>query len=204
MAEKSLRGAGTLLIPGTVNGSSYEPATGRRSVGRRLFLRPYSCANVDGQTDTASPARRGSCLPGRSHGEKIVAGIFHSLWFRKISPQDQEKSDSQREARSVRVMSGGQRAGSPFCYISLTEVRSKQPFELRYVDLNEDKPIFAAKLEIESPNPLETVEAIIPLPSLPTTKAGTFALELLWNDEPLGCHRIRVVEIEDEEIEHGG
>jgi len=85
-------------------------------------------------------------------------------------------------------------SGSPFCYISLTEVRGRSSFELRYVDLAEDKVLFGTQFEIDCNNPLETVELVFPLPLLPGSRPGTFVLELLWNNEPLGYHRITVEE----------
>jgi hypothetical protein len=76
----------------------------------------------------------------------------------------------------------------------MTEVHKNQQFELRYVDLAEDKSLFGTTFTLSSDDPLQTVEFALPLPMLPTGKAGTFALELLWQNEPLGSHRINVDE----------
>lgn len=124
-------------------------------------------------------------------GKKIVAGIFHRMMFAKA----QAVQSVDEGAIRIEVPLGGQQSGSPFCYISLTEVRGKQPFTLRYVNLEDDKPLFQTEFEIECNNPLETVEAVFPLPRFPADKPGHFALELLWGQEPLGCHRITVAEI---------
>jgi hypothetical protein len=89
------------------------------------------------------------------------------------------------------------RAGNPYCYISLTDIRGEQILDLRYVDLSDEKVLIQVGINVRSNDPLETVEIVLPLPPLPTTKAGTFALELLWNDEPLGSHRINVMEVKE-------
>ena len=130
----------------------------------------------------------------KATGKKIVAGIFHNLYYHKTPPSSTE--GDKQEPNTVRVTAGGHRAGSPFCYISLTEVRGEQEFELRYVDLNDDKPLIQTTFRVNSPSPIDTIEAIIPLPALPVGKAGTFALELLWCNEHLGAHRIKVIEIQ--------
>ena len=134
-------------------------------------------------------------------GKKIVAGIFHNLYYQKVVPNpiaDDSDDSVEPKTQKVRVTAGGHRAGSPFCYVSLTEVRGEQEFELRYVDLDDDKPIIQATFKLKSPSPVDTIEAILPLPLLPVGKAGTFALELLWHDEPLGAHRINVIEVKPE------
>ena len=128
-------------------------------------------------------------------GKKIVAGIFHRLMFKRPPPPEEP---GQQTASVVHIGSGGHRAGSPFCYLSLTEVRGEQSFELRYVDLGTDTAIFGTKFTFKSNNPLHTIEHILPLPTLPAAKPGVFALELLWNNESLGSHRIIVDEVAEE------
>jgi len=128
-------------------------------------------------------------------GKKIVAGIFHRLMFKRPNvPEEQAEPPKP----VIQVGSSGHRAGSPFCYLSLTEVRGEQPFELRFVDLGTDTVIFGTKFGFKSDNPLQTIEHILPLPTLPINKPGVFALELLWNNEPLGSHWIVVDEVGDE------
>ena len=130
----------------------------------------------------------------KATGKKIVAGIFQALYFKK-----QEEMKADLEKQGILGMPGGLHAGSPYAYVSLTDVRGTQPFVLRYVDLSEDKPVFQAKFELTSDDPLGTVEVIAPLPPLPSGKAGTYALELLWKDEPLGSFRVTVQELQIED-----
>jgi hypothetical protein len=133
-------------------------------------------------------------------GKKVVAGIFHRIKIQKMTPQMEtppaghvEGQPGQQRAR-IAVPPAGMQSGSPFCYISLTEVRGRCPMELRYVDLDEDKVLFGTQFEIDFKDPLETVELVFPLPMLPGNKPGVYVLELLCNNEPLGYHRIRIEE----------
>lgn len=125
-------------------------------------------------------------------GKKIVAGIFHRLYFRKAEP----KPDTPiGESGLIEIPQGGQQAGSPFCYISLTDAKGECRFTLRYVDLSDDSVLLATEFGFDSQDPLRTYEVVLPLPTLPASKPGAYALELLWGDEPLGVHRIIVEEM---------
>jgi hypothetical protein len=126
-------------------------------------------------------------------GKKVVAGIFHRMHFTPAKPIQEQNSEEGRIR--LHIPPGGLQAGSPFCYISLTEVRNQQHFALRYVDLADDRMYFQSEFDVDCRNPLETIEIVLPLPPLPANKAGVFALELLWNDEHLGSHRINVDEV---------
>lgn len=138
-------------------------------------------------------------------GKKIVAGIFHRLLFRKTPPRAaQAPIEEEEPGVQIQVSAGGHRAGSPFCYISLTDLHGPQEFELRYVDLANDLVLMKAGFEIQTDDPLATAEVTLPLPTLPSDKPGTFALELLWKNEPLGSHRIIVSEQPQEDGESHG
>jgi hypothetical protein len=125
----------------------------------------------------------------KNTGKKIVAGIFNSLLFATDAkiPKEIEKDGVKQK-----LIPGGLDPGSPYAYLSLTDIRGTQPFELRYVDLDDDQAIFRTEFQITDMDPLKTFELILPLPPLPTNKAGTFALELLCQDEPIGSYRIQV------------
>lgn len=125
--------------------------------------------------------------------KKIVAGIFHRMSIAKSNIEEEVKK-SEDGTRKLEIPQSGHRSGSPFCYISLTEIRSNQKFTLRFVNLEDDQALFQTEFEASCNNPLETIEAVFALPVLPLKGAGHYALELLWDQEPLGCHRITVVE----------
>lgn len=124
-------------------------------------------------------------------GKKIITGVFHNLGF--VSPKAMEEHVEREGA--VPIPKAGFGAGAPFAYISMTDVRGEQEFALRYVDLSDESVLFEFGLRITSTDPLQTNEAVIPLPKLPANTDGVFALELLWNEEPLGSFRIQVKEI---------
>ncbi len=68
------------------------------------------------------------------------------------------------------------------------------PLILRYVSLTGDRVLFEVEMQVKSDDPLKTVEIVMPLPLLPNI-AGIHVLELLWDDEMLGSHRIDVREV---------
>jgi hypothetical protein len=90
------------------------------------------------------------------------------------------------------IPKGGFQMGSPFAYLSLVNVRGSQRFALRYVDLSTDEVRFQVEFALNCADPLSPVELPVPLPPLPADKAGVFALELMWEQEPLGSYRIHV------------
>lgn len=133
----------------------------------------------------------------RITGKCIVAGIFQTLTFMRAETLEKHK---EKNGGKMPFLSAGFRVGSPHAFASLTNLRGKQHFTLRYVDLANDSVIFHMKIEAESTDPLATLEMAIPLPELPTDKAGVFALEMVWNDEPLGSYRIQVIENTAQEL----
>lgn len=128
----------------------------------------------------------------KSTGKKIIAGIFSKLYFIKKIETSQVVTEDGGERQ---VFPGGMHAGSPYAYISLTDIRGKVHCVLRFVALDDNKPLIQCNFEIESKDPLATAEIIVPMPPLPTSIAGVYALELLCNDEPIGALRIIVEEL---------
>lgn len=127
-------------------------------------------------------------------GRKIVFGILHHL---NVSPDSHRIRPQGPSTSGPSTPADQHRSGSPFVYLNLNNVRGTQPLVLRYVNLANDNVYFECEFEVASDDPLSPNEVVIPLPSLPVNRAGTFALELLWNDEPLGVHRITVASSED-------
>ncbi len=122
----------------------------------------------------------------KATGKKIIAGTFSRLLFRKPAQQGQPLS----------IPPSGAQAGSPFAYISLTDIHGVANLTLRYVRLDdlEARPIFQTDgINVKCEDRLATVELAIPLPPLPITK-GVFAVEILCEGELLGSHKIVVAE----------
>ncbi len=87
-----------------------------------------------------------------------------------------------------------QKAGSPYAFISLTDVHGPTLLEMRYRDLSTEAILFGISFQVASEVPLDTGEAVVPVPPLPTPHAGVFALELLAENELLGALRITAVD----------
>lgn len=139
-------------------------------------------------------------------GKFVICGIFGTIFF--MPPEDQaspagndagpEGAGGSGPAAGSGPPAGPQpmplnrfiRAGSPYAYVSLTEIHGQRSFELRYVDLSENSVVFTFEFKVECRNPLETVQLSLPLPVLPVPHEGVFALELLCEGNLLGSHRI--------------
>jgi hypothetical protein len=136
----------------------------------------------------------------KATGKMVIAGTFNRLHVFKqdascdiaIRPaQDAEQQpDGLRKLKQWEIL----KVGSPWVYVSLTELRGTVPLELRYVDLSNNVVILRFEFSVKSSSPLDTMEVAVPLPPLPTPHSGAYALELLSNDEPLGSHRVAVTD----------
>jgi hypothetical protein len=94
--------------------------------------------------------------------------------------------------RMLEIPPTGLQSGSPFAYMSLTEVRGVTPLVLQLVSLDDDTQLFRSDLRVDCSNPLYTIELTVPLPPIAPPKAGIYALEVLYNHEILGSLRIVV------------
>ena len=154
----------------------------------------------------------------QSTGKFVICGIFGTIFFmphdsapaEEMTPNEPaDEVDGGDAGASAGAEGGGPkvpvgqppvpqsmklnrliRAGSPYAYVSLTEIHGQRSFEMRYVDLNENAVIFSFEFKVECRNPLETVQLSLPLPVLPVPHEGVFVLELLCGGELLGSHRI--------------
>lgn len=83
-------------------------------------------------------------------------------------------------------------AGSPFVYFSVTELVGRKTFEVRYVDLKDNRTLFQTELPIECSDPLLTIEVTLPLPRLPLValEERSYALEVVCDGQLLGTYRV--------------
>lgn len=107
-------------------------------------------------------------------------------------PPPPNPNQLQPGQRVLEIPPTGLQSGSPFAYLSLTEVRGNMNFVLQLMNLEDDTQLFRSDLRVECHNPLLTVEMTVPLPPIAPPQAGIYALELLWNSEILGSLRIIV------------
>jgi len=123
-------------------------------------------------------------------GKMIVCGIFHNIHH---APSE-SAPDPDSKKNNLFASQNGYTVGSPFAYISLTDLCGMHSFNLRYVNLATEKVYFDFRLDIECKDPLQHIDVRVALPPLPMD-IGVYALELLWKaNEPLGAFRICVQE----------
>lgn len=129
-------------------------------------------------------------------GKKIIAGTFNRLSLTKVKPKT-PPPDPEQAAKAPRQLSAAEvrRPGSPTAFVSLTDVHGQTDLELRYVDLSDGRVLLGAKFRVQSDNPLNTVESLVPMPPLPVPHPGVYALELLYENEPLGSLRVTAAEV---------
>jgi hypothetical protein len=134
----------------------------------------------------------------RATGKTVVAGVFDRLWIKRATPTPTEATGEKPGARVIPVQDV-QQAGSPYAYINLREVRAGTSIELRFVGLESNEVFYRSNpIPIPCDDPLKGVELVIPVPRLPMDP-GTYAFEVLCEDELIGSHRIVVSEIRAQE-----
>ena len=150
-------------------------------------------------------------------GKHIICGVFSTIFFTpNANPENQPgAAGGNRGGNGNGNGAGGQpgenrpentgepttrsqpiqnlmQAGSPYVYFSVTELTSRKTFEVRYVDLHENRVLFQAEVPIECDDPLKTIEVSMPLPRLPLValQERVYALEILCEGQLLGSHRV--------------
>lgn len=139
----------------------------------------------------------------QSTGKFVICGIFGTIFFMPPESESDPSGEGGADGGGKGAGGGGAssgpqqlplnrfiRAGSPYAYVSLTEIHGQRSFEMRYVDLSLNNVVFAFEFKVDCRNPLETVQLSLPLPVLPVPHEGVFALELLCEGNLLGSHRI--------------
>jgi hypothetical protein len=131
-------------------------------------------------------------------GKKIIAGTFNTFKFSRKPPVAEVQGPDGTKQTVVR---GGMQGGSPFAYVSLTDVCDGTKLQLQFVNLTRNAVLFGNEVTITNANRLTTVEMVFPLPRLPIQEAGVYALELLCDGDILGSYRITAENL-DEKDEH--
>jgi hypothetical protein len=85
---------------------------------------------------------------------------------------------------------GGMTLGSPSAYISLTDVCDGTRVQIQFVNLSKNKVLFGTEVVISATDRLSNVELALPLPMLPITDDGVYALQVLSEGEILGSWRV--------------
>jgi hypothetical protein len=127
-------------------------------------------------------------------GKKIIAGTFNTFWF---STKPQIREVEQPDGKKQKVIPGGNRAGSPFAYVSVTDVCDGTVLTIRFVDLTRNAVLFGTEATINNVERLSAVELVFSLPELPITQAGIYALEVVCENEILGSYRITAQNLDE-------
>ena len=125
-------------------------------------------------------------------GKKIIAGTFNTYCFSRKPPVGQLKNADGTERQ---VLMGGMQVGSPFAYVSLTDVCAETKLRLQFVNLTKNAVLFGTELTITCGDRLKTIEIVAPLPRLPIEEEGVYTLEVVCEEEILGSYRITAKEI---------
>jgi len=131
-------------------------------------------------------------------GKKVIAGTFDTYMVAKdTKAEDKEpEGDEAGKAPEQPAVLPFERAGTPYAYISLTDLHGPTDLQLRFVSLDSHEALMSTvDFKVTTNSPLDTAEIVVPVPPLPR-EPGVYALELVHDDEPLGAHRIRVQEIQ--------
>lgn len=79
-------------------------------------------------------------------------------------------------------------------YLMFTNGRGKTPLKLRIIDADDEHPpLFEATCEVEFPNPLLTVEMVVPLPPFGFPAAGEYRLQCIACETILLERRVFVI-----------
>jgi hypothetical protein len=120
-------------------------------------------------------------------GKKIIAGTFSGFRFSKKPPLAEiTRPDGQKQ----RIIAGGMSTGSPYAYISLTDVCDGTKIELQFLNLSKNVVLFGTTLNIAKVDRLSNVEVVLPLPTLPISEAGVYALQVICEGTILGSWRV--------------
>ncbi len=126
-------------------------------------------------------------------GKKIIAGTFNQVFMnrRGMLPTAHPTEPGKF------VYQGGSDLGSPSVYLSLTDCVPEVEITLRFVNVSKNQVLIEFPFKVQCPDRLATVELIIPLPPLGlfVREAGTYTLDLIWQEELLGSHRVVAVDI---------
>ena len=128
-------------------------------------------------------------------GKKIIAGTFNRLKFTRkpISKKVELPDGSDRT-----VVLGGIHSGSPFAYVSLTDVSNNTELLLQFVNLTKNEVLFGKKVFLNCKDRLATAELVFGLPPLPIAETATYAFEVVCEGEILGSCRIQAEELDIE------
>lgn len=130
--------------------------------------------------------------PAGSGGSQAIGGDGGSVGQPAAGRPENSRSDAGDPVTRAQSIQSLMQAGSPYVYFSVTELTGRKVFEVRYVDLHDNRVLFQAEVPIECDDPLKTIEVSLPLPRLPLVawEERVYALEIVCEGQLLGSHRV--------------
>lgn len=131
-------------------------------------------------------------------GKKIIAGTFNRIKLNRKGriPTESHPTDSAKQVFRSPVID----TGTPFVYLSLTDVLPEIDVTLQFVNVSTNKVLLETGIKIKCPDRLATVEIALPL--LPLTmlvhEPGTYSLDLVYAGEIVGSHRVIAEDVTDQ------
>jgi hypothetical protein len=120
-------------------------------------------------------------------GKKVIAGTFSGFKFSKKPPVTEVvRPDGQKQ----QVIAGGMSAGSPYLYLSLTDVCVNTTLQIQFLNLSKNVVLFGNSVTISKVDRLSNTELVLPLPVLPIGEAGVYAVQVVCEGEILGSWRV--------------
>lgn len=127
-------------------------------------------------------------------GKKVIAGTFGGVKFSRKPPiVEIVGPDGQKQ----QAIMGGMMVGSPAAYVSLTDVCDGTTIEIQFLNLTKNLVLFGTAITIPHVDRLSNVELVLPLPVLPITEAGIYALEVLCEGGILGACGVVAEDLDD-------
>ena len=127
-------------------------------------------------------------------GKKIIAGTFNTYKFSQKPPvAEAQRPDGTKQT----VLMGGMQSGSPYAYVSLTDVCDGTKLLIQFVNLATSAVLFGREVTIANVNRLSSVELIFPLPRLPIRESGIYAFEVVCEGDILGSYRITAESLDE-------
>ena len=129
-------------------------------------------------------------------GKAIIAGVFERWYFRLPKPDASGNDALEPGTKVSKAVNEIQDVGTPWVFISLTDVKGPTKLELRFEELTGSEVYFNAEIEVTCDDPLGSIKVGLPVPRLPN-KAGDYILDLLHEDVSIGSHRVKIEEFFD-------
>jgi hypothetical protein len=127
-------------------------------------------------------------------GKKIIAGTFNQI---NIGPTSIPQPEQLPDGTQRHFLPAGTDPGCPVAYVSLTDVVDGTEITLQMVNVSKNLVLFQVGVRIASNDRLATVEIVAPLPpmSMFVRELGVLSLDIVWQGEILGSHRLVVREL---------